>query len=68
MSNRRTPCPVCGRLTHRIEQANLCRECQEAFDWFERQIDFKDDDKVHGWFEWVPTDCGSPKMRLVRQT
>jgi len=68
MSNRQTPCPVCGRPTRRVEQSGPCRQCQEAFDWFEDQIDFKDDDKVHGWFEWVPTGIGSPKMRLVRET
>ena len=69
MTNRKTPCPVCGQMTHRVEQSGPCRHCREAFDWFESQIDFKDDDKVHGWLKWVPADATSPnQLMLVRET
>jgi len=68
MSRRKTPCPCCGRLTSRTEKNGPCGYCQEALEWLENQIDFKDDDKVHGWLKWVPTGIGSPKLRLVRET
>jgi len=56
-------------MTHRVEQSGPCRHCREAFDWFESQIDFKDDDKVHGWLKWVPADATSPnQLMLVRET
>ena len=69
MSDRKTPCPVCGRLTRRVERSGPCSYCRKALSWFEDQIDFKDDDKVHGWLKWVPADAGSPnQLMLIRES
>ena len=68
MSRRKTPCPYCGRMTSRVEKNGPCIHCRRALAWLESQIDFKDDDKVHGWLKWVPANINSPnQMMLVRE-